>query len=160
MSDAAEALRLVFNEARAVVHRLRALAVQLHRQGENTGGRRGVMEGLYRGGPQTVPQMARARTVSRQHIQTLVNELLRDRLVELAPNPAHQRSPRVRLTPKGKALFEVMLRRESALFARIGAAVPENDLRCAAAVLDAVRRQLESSQPRRRLLAARRREFA
>jgi DNA-binding MarR family transcriptional regulator len=104
--------------------------------------------------------MARARTVSRQHIQTLVNELLRDRLVELAPNPAHQRSPLVRLTPKGKALFEVMLRRESALFARIGAAVPENDLRCAAAVLDAVRRQLESTQPRRRLLAARRRESA
>jgi hypothetical protein len=40
-----------------------------------TAGKRGVLKGLDRLGPQTVPQMARARPVSRQHIQTLVNRL-------------------------------------------------------------------------------------
>jgi len=53
--------------------------------------RRGVLRSLARLGPQTVPQMAGARPVSRQHIQTIVNALAADGLVETIDNPAHKR---------------------------------------------------------------------
>jgi len=43
---------------------------------------RAVLEGLDRSGPRTVPAMARARLVTRQHIQTILNELLERKLVE------------------------------------------------------------------------------
>ena len=56
-------------------------------------------------GPQTVPTMARARNVSRQHVQKSVDGLAAGGLVSLRDNPAHRRSPIVELSDAGKALF-------------------------------------------------------
>src|SRR5215813_8522065 len=63
------AMQEVFDEAVSLFHLLRALAARLHGQGEMTAARRGILRGLERLGPQSVPQLARARPVSRQHIQ-------------------------------------------------------------------------------------------
>ena len=59
-------------EVVALFHRLRLATEQLHSGNELTAGRRGVMLSLLNGGPRTVPQLARARPVSRQHIRTIV----------------------------------------------------------------------------------------
>jgi DNA-binding MarR family transcriptional regulator len=144
----------VLSETVALFHRLRAVAEQIHRQGAMSAGRRGVLKYLERLGPQTVPQMARARPVSRQHIQTLVNQLAADGLVELSDNPAHKRSRLVRLTPQGKALAEGMNRREAALLSRLKVDIPEQDLRAASAVLRAVQALFESGEWERLLREA------
>jgi DNA-binding MarR family transcriptional regulator len=114
-----------------------------------TAGKRGVLKGLDRLGPQTVPQMARARPVSRQHIQTLVNQLAAEGHLELVENPAHRRSHLVRLTPQGKGLVDSMSRREEKVLTRLKFDIPDKDLRAAAAVLRAVRHMLESDHWRR-----------
>jgi DNA-binding MarR family transcriptional regulator len=132
----------VFDQTVGLFHLLRALAAQLHGQGELTAGRRGILRGLDRLGPQTVPQMARARPVSRQHIQMEVNQLGAEGLVELIDNIAHKRSRLVRLTPKGKEYLEAMYRREAGLFAATSLPVSEEALRSTAEVLQTLRSTL------------------
>jgi len=148
-SDRLAALYAVADETRKLFHRLRAVAVEIHRQGELSGGRRGVLLDLDRLGPQTVPQMARARPVSRQHIQTIVNDLIEEGHVELVVNPAHKRSHLVRLTRKGKELVDAMNRREAKILTGMKIGIPEKDLQAAAAVLRAVRELLECEQWKR-----------
>jgi DNA-binding MarR family transcriptional regulator len=74
----------------------------------NAGGEFGVLRSLVQEGPQTVPQMAAARPVSRQHCQTIVNGLAEQGLVEFLDNPRHKRSKLVRLTKRGRTRFESM----------------------------------------------------
>ncbi len=98
---------------------------------------------LQRHGPLSVPQMARARPVSRQHIQVLVNSLADDGLVEAVTNPAHRRSPLFQLTPEGDELVDVMSRREAGVVARLEIGIPDGELRAASAVLREVRKRFE-----------------
>jgi DNA-binding MarR family transcriptional regulator len=138
----------LFDQVVSLFHLLRALTAHLHEQGELTAGLRGVLRGLDRGGPQTVPQMARARPVSRQHIQMLVNQLEADGLVELTENIAHKRSRLVQLTPRGKAYLEAMYRREAELYATLPLDISEESLRSTAEVLHALHETLQSAQLR------------
>ena len=73
---------------------------------------RAVLEYLERKGPAPVPDIARARRVSRQHIQTTVNELRDRALVDFEPNPQHRRSHLVALTPAGAEMITAMQDRE------------------------------------------------
>jgi len=152
MADAraarAAALGTLFDETRLLFHRLKAAAAALHGQGESSAGRRGVLYDLARGGPQTVPQMARARPVSRQHIQALVNELAADGLVALADNPAHKRSHLVRLTPAGTALVDDMRRRETALLRRLDPEATVAEVAEASRTLRRVREAIERIENR------------
>ena len=72
------------------------------------GGEFGVLRTLVLVGPQTVPELARSRPVSRQHCQIIVNSLAEQSLVELVDNPRHKKSRLVRATKKGRARFEAM----------------------------------------------------
>jgi DNA-binding MarR family transcriptional regulator len=72
------------------------------------GGEFGVLRSLVMDGAQTVPQIANARPVSRQHCQTIVNGLAEQGLVEFADNPRHKKSKLVRVTKKGRARFAAM----------------------------------------------------
>lgn len=140
------ALESVIGETVSLFHRLRAVAEEVHHQGDLTAGKLGVLRDLDLSGPQTVPQMARARPVSRQYIQTLVDQLTDDGHVELVDNPSHKRSRLVRLTPRGKALVDAATRRQAKVFSRLKIGVPEKDLRTAASVLRAMRGFFESNQ--------------
>lgn len=137
------ALESLTAETARLFHRLKVVAEEVHHQGETTAGRRGALRGLYRAGPQTVPQMARARSVSRQHIQTLVNALAEDGLLEQVKNPAHQRSHLIKLTTKGKDLVETMNRREERVFNRLTIPISKKRLQDAADVLRMVRSLFE-----------------
>ena len=132
------AMEEVFDQTVSLFHLLNALAGQIHGRGDISAGLRGVLRGLDRLGPQTVPQMARARPVSRQHIQAEVNQLEAEGMVELVNNIAHKRSRLVRLTPKGKAYLETMYAREREFFAAVALDVPEDALRSTAEVLHAL----------------------
>lgn len=72
------------------------------------GGEWGTLRMLVKDGPQTVPEMARTRPMSRQHCQTIVNTLEAEGTVELIDNPKHKKSKLVRITRKGRARFEAM----------------------------------------------------
>ncbi|MGE3273781.1 MAG: MarR family winged helix-turn-helix transcriptional regulator [Vicinamibacterales bacterium] len=137
-ADTRSALESLADETRRLFYRLRAASAHAHGGNDVTAGLRGVMQAIADGGAQTVPQMARARLVSRQHIQVLVDELAERRLVELVNNPAHKRSKLVRLSTQGRKVFERMRRRERRVFDKLDLAVAERELRKAARVLRSV----------------------
>jgi DNA-binding MarR family transcriptional regulator len=133
------ALGEVIDQVRTLFHRLKAAAEQVHGEGDRSAARRGVLLSLHRGGPQTVPEIARARPVSRQHIQTVVNGLLTDGLVELADNPKHRRSRLVLLSAQGSTRIRKMLARERAVFARLELGCSASELKKTAEVLTHLR---------------------
>ncbi|MHA1189993.1 MAG: MarR family winged helix-turn-helix transcriptional regulator [Alphaproteobacteria bacterium] len=108
---------------------------------------RAVLERLARGGPQTVPAMARTRNVSRQHIQKLVDALGEAALVDLEPNPAHKRSPLVKLTPEGQEIFATIEAREAAVITRLTEALADRDLGGTARTLRALSAALGEQFP-------------
>lgn len=140
-----EAFNTLVEETVALFHRLRAIAEILHEQGELSGGRRSVLLGLERLGPQTVPQMARARPVSRQHIQILVNGLVEDEYVELVPNPAHKRSALVQLTAKGRDFIVELRKREQEMHRLVDLGVTPVEMASASEILQVVREALSSA---------------
>lgn len=107
------------------------------------GGTWGLLRSLKSEGPQTVPQIARARPVARQRIQRLANEMAEAGLVEFIDNPAHRRSRLVRLTPKGEAVFEELTERIAGLSERLAEDMKVTDLRATAAVLKRLSEKLE-----------------
>ncbi len=133
-------------EATSALHRrMRAVRDDVHRLERMPGGSRSIMRELERRGPQTVPQMARARPASRQHIQTLVNRLHQEGFIEFIPNPAHRRSHLVQLTEQGRKRVERMVAREDVVLEGIAADTPECELYETAELLRKVRRALEKS---------------
>ena len=145
----AAALLQLFDETTALFQRLRAVAAEVHGQGDGSAGRRGILRSLDGPGAQTVPQLSRERGVSRQHVQVLVNGLLREGLIARDENPAHRRSPLLRLTPEGRRQLTNMRQREADLLADVRLAMKPGDLEQAAAALLTVRSYLESADWRK-----------
>lgn len=77
----------------------------------HAGGEWGVLRSLVLQGDQTVPDMARARPITRQHCQTIVNSLHEQGLVNFVENPRHKRSHLVTVTKKGRARYEALSER-------------------------------------------------
>ena len=123
-----EAIVAVIRAIRTGFHRLGVLADEIHESVGVTGAMRAVMESLYESGPRSVPQIARSKSVSRQHIQVLVDQLAESGQVAMLQNPDHRRSPLITLTRKGRRLFEQMQGREQALLSELVHAVPARGL--------------------------------
>ncbi|NOZ84945.1 MAG: MarR family transcriptional regulator [Deltaproteobacteria bacterium] len=134
-----QVVELLIDEVVALYHLLRAVVTRIHSDMDLTAAGRGVLRGLDRTGPQTVPQMARARPVSRQYIQAVVNQLGKRGLVELIPNPAHKRSSLVRLSARGKKLADAVAQKEEALLAELQIGLSEKELLLASSVLRKLR---------------------
>jgi DNA-binding MarR family transcriptional regulator len=101
----------LIDEIRLAFHSLTNVSERLTGDLVETSGR-AVLEHLTHHGATTVPDIARARGVSRQHIQTIVNSLSERDLVTTEPNPSHRRSHRIALTPSGHELIRTVLVRE------------------------------------------------
>lgn len=144
MTDAdARAIEAVTRRIRACFNRLAALADRLHRDLGITAAMRAVIEALYEGGDRTVPSIARSKSVSRQHIQLLVNGLIEARLARAVDNPADRRSPLITLTDQGRAAFERMREREKAFLAELAAALARHDVGETLATLEALQAFLD-----------------
>jgi DNA-binding MarR family transcriptional regulator len=137
-----ENVETLLNEVRMLFHRAVQVAEELHADEPVTPGMRAVLEFLSRTGPASVPQIARRRFVTRQHIQALVNRLLEQGLVALDQNPAHRRSALVTLTPPGRRLIERILKREARFYADLRLGVPRQEIVQAARALARVRRAM------------------
>jgi DNA-binding MarR family transcriptional regulator len=133
-----ETIRLYF--------RLRHVADQIHQKGALSGGRRGFLRSLHAEGPQTVPDMARARAVTRQNAQVFVNSLLEEGLVEKTPNPAHKRSHLIQLTDQGRKTLDEMNRREFRLVEQLDLGLSGQELTRAAEVLRTLRESFEGAR--------------
>ncbi|BDM70017.1 MarR family transcriptional regulator [Streptomyces nigrescens] len=98
-------------------------------------GVRAVLVLLLEHGPMTVPQMGRAQALSRQFVQRMVNDAATQQLVEITPNPAHQRSSLIRLTDNGRAAITAATIREHALLRQVGGDLTDADLTACVRVL-------------------------
>ncbi len=104
------------------------------------GGTLGFLRSLAVGGPQTVPQLARARPVARQRIQKIADELADEGLIEFFDNPAHKRSKLLRLTTKGEIAYADLMARFESLSALLGAGLNSGDVAVARSVLADLRK--------------------
>ncbi|MET9663432.1 MarR family transcriptional regulator [Streptomyces sp. NPDC006510] len=98
-------------------------------------GVRAVLDLLREHGPMTVPQMGRAQALSRQFVQRMVNDAAAARLVEIIPNPAHQRSSLIRLTGRGGAAIAAALAREQSLLSQVDGDLTDADVTACVRVL-------------------------
>ena len=134
----------LFRETRLLFQALRRWAESLHHGLGVTPPMRGVLELLLLGGPTTVPGIARARGVSRQHIQQQVDALLEREWVARRENPAHKRSPLIELTDEGRALIQNMRAAELDALTGLQAGVSDDATSEAAQVLAAWRTALRA----------------
>lgn len=134
----------LFREVRLLFNTLVRTGEQLHDDSDMTLPRRAVLEHLLREGPSTVPAIARARRVSRQHIQALVNPLLHEGLVERVENPAHRRSKLIRLTAAGWKVIDDIRAHEAHYINQAGIGVGDEEVERAIDVLRHVREALET----------------
>ena len=139
-----EAGTALFDLGMEVIHtyfRLRAAGEKIGATTPAGAGSWGLLRSLAAAGPQTVPQLARARPVTRQHIQTLANELADQGLVEFIDNPAHKKSKLLAITPTGeRRLAEVTERIENA-YEKISPGMDEAEIRATIKVLSELRRR-------------------
>lgn len=137
-------------EVRGLFHRLAAASDALQRDLGITASQRAVLEALAERKDETVPGIARAKGVTRQHIQTLANGLLETGLIEQRPNPAHKRSPILALTPAGRKCFAEITAREKKLLRAMAPKFRRYDLASVAGCLREMSRYLESVIPAER----------
>jgi DNA-binding MarR family transcriptional regulator len=134
-----EGVRGVVEEAIALYHRLRWVSEQVYSEEGRSTARRGILRGVVRYGPQTVPALAKARSVSRQHVQEVVDSLLALGLVALEVNPAHKRSPLVRATPRGESLVKELDEIDAGVLGAVSNAVSMRDMELTARTLRSLR---------------------
>ena len=133
--DQQKAFEPLSRAVRSLFHKMGAAVSLLHEESGISGGMRAVLESVIEGGPKTVPDMARARPVSRQHIQILVNELLAAGLVEFQDNPAHRRSKLVAPTKAGAVAFASLRLRETAALTRLAVDIDAAEMTAATLAL-------------------------
>lgn len=143
----------LFSETRLLSQTLKQWTEVLHQGLEVTVAMRGVLELILLEGSTTVPGMARARGVSRQHIQQQVDALIERGLVAREDNPAHKRSTLIALTDKGRALIQNMRADELDALSRLNVGVSDIAMADAAHVLSSWRAALRSDAQRRALAA-------
>lgn len=90
----------------------------------------------------TVPKLARKNGVSRQYVQTVMNELARQALVVFRDNPAHKRSRLLELTPEGEGRIRAIMAREGEVLQRVAAGLSSVPVRQAVEVLRQARKGL------------------
>lgn len=139
----AEKMTALIAAVRAVFNRLKALGDDLHGDMEVTTAMRAVMETLAAQGAMTVPQIARLKGVTRQHIQLLADALAEAGLAVVKENPAHRRSSLIALTEKGKRTFAKMRAREVPVVANIATEFDAQDLDRATASLTRLAARLD-----------------
>ena len=133
----------MIDETIALFHRIRWVAEQIYGEEGRSTARRGVLRGLVRYGPQTVPRLARARSVTRQHVQQVVDAMLADGLVESLPNPRHQRSRLLQATAAGRALVRRLDEVDARVLRAAGGHLRDGDLATTARTLKALREGFE-----------------
>jgi len=107
---------------------------------------RAVLEALANDEAFTVPQIAKQFSVSRQHVQVLVNEMRTKELVSSAENPSHKRSPLIRITAKGKELFTAIIESERDLLNVLESSFSSSDIETTLKTLETLEELVELAE--------------
>ncbi|CTQ51511.1 MarR family protein [Roseibium album] len=140
-SDVSE-LRNLIGEVRRTFRLLAGLSDNMLEKRGLTATLRAILEFVAENGPSPVPRMAKAKSMKRQSVQSLVDRLQKLGLVETVPNPQHLRSVLVALTDKGEAAFQAILIEEKNLLTQIAGDWPKGGVRQACATLADFQRRL------------------
>ena len=143
-------LEVLFEESAALANRLKKNARLLHRNDNLSASGRGLLQTLQLHGAMTVPQLAAARSTSRQNIQVLVDRLAEAGFIEFVTNPGHKRSVLVGLTGEGRAMLTSANEREAVLLENLLPHTASSQLREATELLRKLRFQLGGEPKRRR----------
>ena len=141
-----EELHALANSVRRAYNRLRHSTDVLHAETGISAPKRTLLMDLQRYGPQPVPSLAAARCISRQIIQTQVNELTRAGYTEARKNPEHKRSSLIALTRSGQAFVQEMIERENAFIQQLGWLPEAEALQNCRQVLDSISEKLEAAE--------------
>jgi DNA-binding MarR family transcriptional regulator len=129
------ALGELINVTRTLADTLKDTARELHQENSLSVSERSILLDLRKHGPQTVPDLARRREVSRQFIQATVNPLLEEGVLEARDNPAHRRSKLIALTDAGVQLIRQVMKKEGAFMNGIALDLDADEIRQAAETL-------------------------
>ncbi|MFN4090578.1 MAG: MarR family winged helix-turn-helix transcriptional regulator [Alphaproteobacteria bacterium] len=124
-----------------------AAGARLHGPDGAAAGRRAILRQLRDEGPLTVPDLARLRGVSRQYVQTVVNDLVAAGHVDTQPNPGHRRSPFLIAAEAGCAHLDEAARREEPFAETVAAAFKRSELADALDLLQRLRTTLDTYAP-------------
>jgi DNA-binding MarR family transcriptional regulator len=135
-----EAVRELLIELSVTFFRVQALTNRLAAAGGLTASQISMLRSIAAEGPQTVPEIARARPVARQPVQRMANELKTAGLLHWRPNPRHARSQLLELTPRGRKVREEMERHQAVWASKlVGDDLGERSIRRATRVLRRLR---------------------
>jgi DNA-binding MarR family transcriptional regulator len=123
-----------------------ALAIRLRQRADLPNAEYAVLEMIHRFGPMTVPQIARARSTSRQNIQILIDRLEAIGRVGLTGNPAHKKSLLVQITENGKASLAASETAQKDFLLELGSRLSEAEVRGTISVLSKVRSLLSADR--------------
>lgn len=94
--------------------------------------------------PQPVAWLARDMGAARQNVQRVVNDLMRDGFVAMAPNPHHRRALLVTLTDSGREAFEQAMGLQKPWMERLTGDISIEDVEAMQRVLAALRTRLDA----------------
>lgn len=94
---------------------------------------------------ETVSSVARSIGLKRQGVQRIINELVNEDLLALAPNPHHRRAPLVSLTAKGLGRYEAAMRLRKPWARNLSSDLSHERIGVAVSVLIELRSKLEAS---------------
>lgn len=140
-----EEMHALANSVRRVYNRLRHSTDVLHGETGVSAPKRTLLMDLQRYGAQTVPALAASRFISRQIIQTQVNELTQAGYTEARENPEHKRSSLIALTASGRKFVQEMVARENAFIEQVGWFPEAEALANCRQVLDEIYDKLEAA---------------
>lgn len=111
-----------------------------------TGAERDVLDFLVFEGAATVPQIARSRGVSRQHIQKRADALVEKGLAEFVENPAHKTSRLLEASVKGERTHATASRGEAEVLQHLSGKISPKDIETARAVFQTIAKEVEASE--------------
>jgi len=129
MKPEAKKLNAVIRDVRLCFNLLRTRADEMHKDLGVNASMRAVMESLAGGNERTVPNIARSRGVSRQHIQVIVNALTKANLVAVRDNPEDRRTFLVFLSDQGREVFGEIQKREAVELQHLSMTFTSDELR-------------------------------
>jgi DNA-binding MarR family transcriptional regulator len=128
MNTKAKKLYSVIRDIRLSFNLMRAWADQMHQDLGVNASMRAVMESVAGGDERSVPDIARSRGVSRQHIQVIVNSLTKANLIKTRNNPDDKRTFLVSLTNHGEIVFSEIQNREAVELKRLSKVFSTDEL--------------------------------
>ena len=112
-----------------------------------TGARWQVLGALsHPGGPDTVSRIARDMGLTRQSVQRVVNEMVKDGMLAFEENPNHKRSKLVRMTAAGEKVFAAALEIQVPWVRELSKGISKKRLTEARQVLEHIRDRLADKE--------------